>query len=158
MDGQDVIRAIAEAFEQVDFPAAAELVNDHCDECIETYRVFWSRPLTFMTWQEAASRPGSHTAAALLSVAAWRYYLPAMIVWCLRDTEDLYDFDSILVYQLTPRGPSKKWFEPRSVGFSVEQRRAITGFLEWYWAKEAEQAPSSGADEVAEAIRYWSGG
>jgi hypothetical protein len=160
MDGQDVIRTVEAAFERGDLPPAADLTNDHCNECIETYRQFWSEPHTFVTWQEAARRQGSCVEAALLAVGAWRYYLPTLIVWCVRDTDKVDALVDNLVHELTPPAPSdREWFGPRSVGFSADQRKAITHFLEWYQAKEKAEWASIGRespDDAADAIRYWS--
>jgi hypothetical protein len=33
-----------------------------------------------------AARPGPAIETPPLSVAAWRYYLPALLIWCVRDT------------------------------------------------------------------------
>ena len=161
MEGQDVIGAVTAAFEHGDLPPEDSLTNDHCDECIETYRKFWSEPLKFVTWQEAARRQGSRLEAALLSVGAWRYFLPTLIVWCIRDTARVDALVDNLVHQLTPPPPSDRdWFGPRSVGFTADQRKAITHFLEWYREKEKVEWASVGGpspDNAADAIRYWSG-
>jgi hypothetical protein len=153
MNGQDVVRAVETAFEGGELPPAAELSNDHCSECIETYRRFWRQRRTFMTWQEAAQLRGSPIETALLSAEAWRYYLPALIVWCVRDTKRVDVLVDNLVHQLTPSGPSNwAWFGPRSVGFNADQRSAIVDFLRWY--QEKRESP----DDAADAIRYWSKG
>jgi hypothetical protein len=161
MESDDVIRAVTAAFERADLPSAADLTNDHCDECIETYREFWSEPRTFMIWQEAARRQGSYFEAALLSVEAWRYYLPTLIVWCVRDTDNVDALVENLVHELTPPPPSdSEWFGPRSVGFSADQRKAIAHFLDWYRDKEKAEWASIGReppDDAAGATRYWSG-
>jgi hypothetical protein len=157
----DVIRAIGDAFSGRALPAAAALVNDHCEECIETYRGFWSHPHTFVTWQEAARRPGSRIEAALLSVEAWQYYLPALMIWCVRDTDQVDALVDSLVHELTPPAPSNtEWFGPRSVGFTSDQRNAIAQFLEWYRERENAEWASLGReppDDAADAIRYWTG-
>jgi hypothetical protein len=162
MEGQEVVRAVELAFEGGDVPPAAELVNDHCAECVETYRRFWSSPRGFVRWQEAAQRRGSPVETALLSPEAWRYYLPALIVWCVRDTKKVDVLVDNLVHQLTPGGPSNwGWFGPRSVGFTADQQRAIVHFLRWHQEKERAGWASLGGespDRAAAAIRYWSRG
>lgn len=161
MEARRVVRAIEKAFERSHLPPAGDLIKDHCDECIETYREFWSELHSFVSWREAAGRPGHCLEAALLTADAWRYYLPALIVWCVRDTTKVGALVENLVHQLTPPAPSDgEWFGARSVGFTAEQRSAIATFLEWYRAKEEAEWASIGGespDDAADAIRYWSG-
>jgi hypothetical protein len=159
MDTAAVIEQISAAFGATSLPAAALLVKDHCDECIDTYRLFWDVPHSFMTWQSAAARKGACMEAALLTPDAWRYYLPAMMIWCVRDTDNVDALVNNLVYQMTPRASrGREFFEERAPGFSVEQRRAIITFLEWYQQKEEAEWASIERDPsraVSAAIEHW---
>jgi hypothetical protein len=159
MEDPALIRAVEEAFEEQRLPPAATMTNDHCDECIDTYRGFWNGPQSFMTWQEAARQPGSCVEASLLTADAWRYYLPTLIIWCVRDSERVDALVDNLVHELTPPASDTEWFRPRADGFSAEQREAIARFLRWYQARERlewESICAAPPDHAGDAIRYWS--
>ena len=155
----DVVREIESAFSETSLPAAEALMNDHCEECVDTSRLFWNTSRSFVTWQEAALRPGSRVESALLTVEAWRYYLPALMIWCIRDPKRVDVLPGNLVHGLTP--PAKAhlaWFAPRAAGFTAQQRRAVVSFLRWYQAREQAQWASIGAeppDAAAAGVRYW---
>jgi hypothetical protein len=157
----DMVREIENAFSGTVLPAAAALMNNHCSECVETSRLFWNEQESFVTWQEAARRPGSYVESALLTAEAWRYYLPALMIWCVRDTESVNVLLDNLVHGLTPPATSDRaWFAPRSVGFTSQQRLAIAAFLRWDRDRERAEWASIGADppdDAASALDYWGG-
>jgi hypothetical protein len=159
MDPKLVMDAVAAAFRSTVMPPVTALVNNHCKECIGTFQAFWDEQKSFMSWQAAAERRGACIEAALLTPEAWRYYLPALIVWCVRDTRQVDVLVDNLVHELTPRpGADNAWFEPRAIGFSAEQRRAILSFLEWYQQREQAGWASIGAEppgQARSAIKYW---
>jgi hypothetical protein len=159
MDAKLVLDAVAAAFHGTVMPPATALMNDHCKECVETSRTFWDEKKSFMSWEAAADGRGQRVEAALLTPDAWRYYLPALIVWCVRDTRRVDVLVGNLVNELTPqRGIHEEWFEPRAIGFSTEQRRAVLAFLEWYQEREQAEWASVGMDppsSVRSAIKYW---
>ena len=82
-----------------------------------------------------------------------------MLVWCVRDTDKVDVLIDNLVHELTPRvGRGSDWFEPRSRGFSAEQRGAIVLFLEWYQKREQAEWASIATDPtggVSGALEYW---
>ena len=82
VDGGQLIEQIKDAFRGVDPPAASALMNNHCEECIETSWAFSQK-----RWEDLAADVGSYQETALLTPDAWRYYLPTIMIWCLRDTE-----------------------------------------------------------------------
>jgi hypothetical protein len=159
MEAPQLIDEVSIAFRGTALPPATALLNEHCNECIETSRVFWDTPNSFIAWESAAERRGAYVEAALLTPEAWRYYLPALLIWCVRDTGQVDALLNNLAHELTPRADSgRDWFEPRSIGFSPEQRCAIVTFLEWYREHEQAEWASIGAEhpnEVAAAIDFW---
>lgn len=154
-----VVQEIETAFSETSLPPEAMLMNNHCWECIETSRLFWNAPRSFATWQEAVRRAGARVEAALLTPQAWRYYLPALMIWCVRDTEEVDVLVDNLVNELTPpAGAGNEWFAPRARGFTTEQRRAICSFLAWYQAREESQWGALGSEppsEVSSALDHW---
>jgi hypothetical protein len=162
MENAAVIDEIRAAFRTTVLPASELLTKNHCSECIDTFRLFWDTPGSFMTWESAAAREGACMESALLTPTAWRYYLPAMLIWCVRDTAKVDALVDNLVYELTPKvgvDGKKTSFDERAPGFSTEQRRAITAFLEWCQQQEEAEWASIGGDpprEADAAIAYWS--
>ena len=96
---------------------------------------------------------------ALLTAAAWRYYLPALMTWCIRAPDAVDVLQDNLVYQLEPPAESRgvpEWFEERATGFSDAQRTAILAYLHWY--REREEARWAGAApprHAYNALTYW---
>ena len=98
---------------------------------------------------------------AVLTAAAWRYYLPAMISWCVSEPDELDVLPEFLVSQLEPPEPGKdsSWFDKRKDGFSEAQRSVIVAYLEWY--RQREEAEYAALDMevspgVYRALEYWS--
>jgi hypothetical protein len=131
------------------------LFNDHCDECIEVSKAFGGR-----RWPDIALGDLLASETALLTAAAWRYYLPAVICLCVRDPDAADIRCEYLVYQLEPPEPGKDdvWFEERRGGFTEAQRQAIVGYLSWYRAREEAQYANLEMDvpqHVYRALAHW---
>lgn len=155
---QEIIDQVHAAFKDVPLPSAETLRNDHCCECSETSAAFGARPWSEISLEDLLS--GRET--ALLSEAAWRYYLPSMIIWCIRNPEVVDVIQDNLVYQLAPPVTQEEWawnwFKPRASGFNRDQRVAIVAFLNWYKEEEEEHWSGLGAappDFAARAITFW---
>jgi hypothetical protein len=96
---------------------------------------------------------------ALLTAAAWRYYVPALMIWCIRAPETVDVIQDNLVYQLEPPAEGRgvpEWFEERAIGFSEAQRAAIVAYLDWYREhEEAQWAEVAPPRHVYNALTYW---
>jgi hypothetical protein len=96
---------------------------------------------------------------SILSPAAWRYSLPALMIWCIRAPETVDVIQDNLVYQLEPPDDSRgvpEWCNDRARGFSREQRSAIVADLDWY--RERDEARCDGTEpprHVYNALTYW---
>jgi len=149
----DLLRRIESAFADVPQPPPDLLYNTHCIECREVSDFFAVRP-----WQAVAVLTGRIIGTPLLTAEAWRYYLPAILIWCVRDTAAADVLVENTVSQLTPPADGEsRWFTPRCQGFNVLQCNAIVAFLDWYRATLDELAgqdpePVGG---LSSARAYW---
>lgn len=157
-NAQDVIDQVHAAFKDVPLPSKDALWNNHCCECSEMSAAFGARPWPEISLEELLS--GRET--ALLSEVAWRYYLPSMIIWCIREPEIVDVIQDNLVFQLAPPGMQEewawKWFKPRASGFNREQRQAIVAFLGWYQERQEENWAGLGTappDHAVRALAFW---
>ena len=158
MESRTILERVEAAFTGVAKPPHEALMNHHCCECLET-----SEAIAGAAWQAVTLEQllaGRET--ALLTIEAWRYYLPAVIAWSVRDPKAVDVIADNLVHQLTPPGEDgalAEWFEPRARGFTPDQRAAIVAFLLWYAEREAADwsrigaAPPGRADR---ALAHWS--
>jgi hypothetical protein len=145
VDRGQLIDQIKEAFRGREPPSASSLMNSHCEECVETSWAFSKK-----RWDELADDVGSYQETALLTAEAWRYYLPTIMIWCLRDTEIVHALVDNTVYQLTPpSAPEKERFVQRNHGFTDRQRKTIVAFLEWC------RAQWSAYDPAQQAHAFW---
>ena len=151
----EIVQLIAAAFAASERPAPAALRNDHCCECSATSDAYGGRPWTEITLQDV--QRGGET--ALLSAAAWRYYLPAVMIWCITAPDAVDVIQDNIVYQLEPPADGRgvpEWFSQRAPGFSDAQRAAIVAYLEWYREREEAQWPAGTAPRhVYNALEYW---
>ena len=95
---------------------------------------------------------------ALLSVAAWRYHLPAVMIWCIRAPEAVDVIQDNLVYQLEPPADgggvpvvrrARAWILRRAAA-------AIAAYLHWYREREETQwAGAAPPRHVHNALAYW---
>jgi hypothetical protein len=154
-DADDIIQVISRAFSGTPQPAAEALFNDHCCECVEVSAAYANKRWTDISLDNVLA--GRET--ALLTPAAWRYYLPAFMIWCLRAPDEVDVIQDNLVYQLEPPADGRgvpEWFEERATGFSEEQRAAVAAYLHWY--RERQEAQWAGARpprHVYDALAYW---
>jgi len=152
---------VAAAFPTEPVPSREALFNGHCCECAEVSEAFGYKPWSAISLDEL--RAGGET--ALLTPTAWRYYLPAVITWCVRAPEAVDVIQDNLVFQLAPpqksvQEPPLQWFAERAVGFTVEQRQAIVAYLNWYREREETACGALGLEppnHVYSALAHWEG-
>ena len=156
-DADDIIRQITDAFAETVQPASEALVNNHCCECAEVSAIY--APKRWMDVSLDDVLRGRET--ALLSAAAWRYYLPAFMIWAIREPHAVDVLQDNLVYQLEPPADGRgvpEWFDERAQGFTVPQRRAIVAYLEWYRARDEATWARLGTEpprHVYNALAHW---
>lgn len=155
IDADSVIASVARAFPAEPVPPKAELLKTHCCECIETSEAFGYKPWPAISLDDLLA--GRET--ALLTATAWRYYLPAVISWCVRAPETVDVIMDNLVFQLEPpKDRDGAWFEERAHGFSGPQREAIVSYLTWYQEREVQEYREMGLEPpggVVRALKYW---
>jgi hypothetical protein len=156
VSGEAVIQAVQAAFAGAPMPPAESLKNDHCHECTETWQRFLDGSGGFMAWEAAAAMPGSAIATSLLRIPAWRYYLPALLIWCVRDAATV----DVLLYEVahTLSRRSDNQFEARSRGFPRDQRESVALFLEWYQDRQLADGCTPGdatLRHIPRGIAYW---
>ena len=157
MTGPDaIVRQIQEAFAATELPPPETMINNHCCECADVSAAFAGKRWPEVTLDDVMRG----REIALLTPAAWRYYLPAFLTWTIRAPETVDVLQDNLVYQLEPPRDGQgvpEWFNERAVDFSAEQRRAIVGFLEWYRDRDEPNWPTGEAPgHVYNALTHWS--
>ena len=157
-DAEAIVQQIHRAFEGSAQPPREALLNDHCWECIEVSAVYDGKRWTDVSLEDVLR--GRET--SLLTASAWRYYLPAFLIWTIRAPEAVDVLQDNLVYQLEPPADGRgvpEWFAERCAGFSAEQRLAIVAYLEWYRERDAAMWQRLGGEpprHVYNALAYWS--
>jgi hypothetical protein len=158
MSDADTIAAAAKAaFPAEPVPPKEALLNEHCQECIDVSNAFGVRAWTTVPLADIVGKE-----TALLTATAWRYYLPTMISWCVRDPDALDVLPQFLVYQLEPPRPglNDEWFVDRKGGFSKAQREVIVAYLDWYRTREEAEYADLEMEpprNVYRALEYWLG-
>lgn len=96
-----------------------------CDECDALDRVFQGS-----RWHEIAERDMLQLsgASALLSDEALSYFIPGLMVGCLREPEEADVTTDFLAYTFLDRPQRHALLE----ALPPEQRKAIYGYLEWW--------------------------
>ena len=154
-NADEIIELIRRAFSATPQPEPAALLNNHCCECVEVSAAYAGRRWMDISLDDVLA--GRET--ALLSAAAWRYYLPAVMIWCIRAPDVVDVIQDNLVYQLEPPVEGRgvpEWFDERATGFSEEQRAAIVAYLQWYRAREETQwAGTDPPPHAYNALKYW---
>ena len=154
-DADDITDLIRRAFSETPQPTPEALFNRHCCECVDVSTAYAGKHWTDISLDDVLA--GRET--ALLTAIAWRYYLPAVMIWCIRAPDSVDVIQDNLVYQLEPptevRGVPE-WFKERATGFTEEQRAAIVVYLHWY--RERLEAQWQGAEpprHVDNALTCW---
>ncbi len=154
--GKAARHAIEAAFPVAPLPTAEQVLNDHCPECRELAARLSVRPWTELTVADLSGNPSP----SLLTAAAFRYYLPAMMLRSIESRRELDCLPMSLVSELSPAGgkPSEHGRE-RLTGFTDGQVLAILAFLRHFEASESEELrdDKSGRRLISRAIKYWSG-
>ena len=154
--GKAARQAIEAAFPVEPLPTSEQIRNDHCQECRELAARFSVRPWTELTVADLSGNPSP----SLLTAAAFRYYLPAMMLRSIEGRRELDCLPRSLVSELSPAGgkPSEKGRD-RLTGFTDGQVLAILAFLRHFEASESADLldDKSGRRVIARAIKYWSG-
>jgi hypothetical protein len=95
---EDIVALMKQAFQDEPKPPHASLIKTHCPECLET-----SEALADKTWQDVSLADLlAARETALVTASAWRYYLPAVMTWCLRAPDEVDLIKDNLVYQFEP--------------------------------------------------------
>jgi hypothetical protein len=126
-NADDIIQLIRRAFSDTPHPGSEALFNRHCCECVEVSEAYGGKDWTDISLDDVLA--GRET--ALPSAAAWRYYLPAVMIWCIRAPDAVNVIQDNLVYQLEPPAEGRDvpgWFNERATGFSEAQRAAIVAY------------------------------
>ena len=149
-------QAIEAAFPVSPLPRPEEIRSDHCPECRELAARFSVRPWSDLTVADLSGNPSP----SLLTTAAFRYYLPAMMLRSMEARRELDCLPKSLVSELSPAGgkPSEH-ARDRLTGFTSSQVLAILAFLRHFEASEVEELfdDKSGRRVIARAIKYWAG-
>ena len=156
IDPETVINRIREAFAGTEQPSPDTLMNNHCCECAEVSAAFAGKRWTEVTLDDVMRG----REIALLTAAAWRYYLPAFLIWTIREPKTVDVLQDNLEFQLAPPTDDlgvPEWFAQRAPGFSPAQRGAIAAFLEWSGERDEEVwPPGTVPPHVYNALKYWS--
>src|SRR5688572_5049835 len=104
MSSEDLRKAaIAEieaAFPVDPVPPVDAVTNDHCPECTEIAGRFFGKQWSQIMVSDLSGNPGP----SLLTPAAFRYYLPAMMLRSMESPRELDCLPAALVGALSPPG------------------------------------------------------
>ena len=155
------IHAIRTAFSAGEPPSADQMRNDHCPECADTNAIFEGKH-----WQEiTVDTLRANPAVSLLTIAALRYYLPALMLRCIESPLELDTLPSGIVSHLSPPNgkPSARLGDLRR-SFTRAQNDAVVSFLRVQEARnKISEYPEEAFDDapatrvVTRAIEYWAG-
>jgi hypothetical protein len=123
-DAEAIDALLIDAFGPVPKPPRESLLNRHCEECLETSEAFADK-----VWQDVTLDDVERgQAIELFTPAAWRYFLPALIRWYVRDADAADGPLQFLPSQLTPpktEAGQRAFLATRHDGFDDRQRAAI---------------------------------
>lgn len=152
--------SIRTAFASSEDPSPSEIEDNHCPECRETAMRFAGRP-----WDQisVATLLNPRPEISLLTPAAFRYYVPALMLACIEAPRELDVVPDSLIANLSPPNAKATGDTAERLNFTPDQARAIVAFLRVF---ELRQRLESGLPEdmlefapvtrpLARAIRYW---
>jgi hypothetical protein len=159
-DAEAIDALLVVAFGEVPQPPREALINRHCEECLETSEALADKPWQDITLDDMLAAQET----SLLTAAAWRYYLPAMIRWCVRDPLGVNNLIDNLVYALEPTENEafvgqRAYMEERWTGLDDRQQQAIVAYLQWYRRREEADWETLGSEpppHIYRALAYWS--
>jgi hypothetical protein len=143
-------------------PDPAEVRNEHCPECLETSARFAGERWEDITVATLLRAP--RPSVSLLTPAAFRYYLPALMLGCIEAPLELDVMPDEVIGSLSPpNARATGWMDERLRDFTPAQAAAILSFLLVFEMREKiENAPSEETLEwapvrkpLARAIRFW---
>jgi hypothetical protein len=151
---------IRAAFASSEEPSPSKVENNHCPECQETAALFAGR-----RWDEVsvASLLNPRPSISLLTPAAFRYYVPALMLACIEAPRELDVVPDSLIGSLSPPNAKATGHTAERLSFTRTQAGAVLAFLRVF---ELRQRIDSGQAEdtlqrtlvtrpLARAIRYW---
>lgn len=152
MTSDQVVRVVSEAFADVPAPLPTELA--HCEQCeIWVQRFLAGLPVD---WRQIADDDLAYESSALtaVTVSAWRFLLPAYIVWHLHHSEDSSsDTVDKLIYQLTRSDSTDSHIADGYESLSPPQVRAVAAFLEFVAGQRRD--PILATDAERALASYW---
>jgi hypothetical protein len=152
LTGDQVVGLVQEAFADVPAPSRDEVA--HCEQC----ELFVQRFLVHLPsdWRRIADEDLAYESSALTAAtpSAWRFLLPAYIVWHLnhydRSTSNTVDH---LISQLTRSESTDRHIAEGYEGLSLAQVRAVAAFLEFIAGQQHD--PILANDAQVALASYW---
>jgi len=96
--------SVIQAFGEVESPAKENIVEHECEECCGVRKDF-----TELKWQKASNEllENNYDKIPLFSPTAFNYFLPAYLLYTLRNFDD--DFSDVCDFTLYALTPGKTW-------------------------------------------------
>jgi hypothetical protein len=150
---EDIINKINIAFGSTQAPSKAEMLDERLSDESEIIHL-----MSIRRWQDV--KPETlmklHSALPALSPKAFKFFLPAFMVWAIenRFKSDSFTLDST-IYALNPffRGKLNSYAQSKLEGFCKEQVSIIITFLELMASDEGGNADRDSARSALD--RYW---
>ncbi len=148
----EIVGLVQGAFAEARAPSQGEIA--HCEQC----ELFAGRFLAGLPsgWRRIADEDLAYESSALTAVtpSAWRFLLPAYIVWHLnnydRSTSNTVDH---LIYQLTRSESTDRHIADGYQSLSQTQVRAVAAFLEFIAGQQHD--PILANDAQRALASYW---
>jgi hypothetical protein len=139
---EDEARAnIRTAFASSEEPSPSQVENNHCPECQETAARFAGRP-----WDQisVATLLNPRPSIGLLTPAAFKYHVPALMLACIEAPHELDVLPDSLIASLSPPDAMATGDAAERLNFTAAQSGAIVAFLRVF---ELRQRIDSGLAE-----------